>query len=142
MYGGLAALCRPRTLAVATAIAIPAWGCECVGFALIVNAFPGAHVDARPRDGDLRRDDDRRRAVVPARRARCHRGRDDDVAGDAARRSSIAATALDATLLTRLATLWFAVVLGLVFLAVARRRIAGAPPRMTSGMSRYTASCR
>ena len=26
-------------------IAIPAWACECVGFALIVNAFPGAHVD-------------------------------------------------------------------------------------------------
>ena len=26
-------------------IAIPAWGCECVGFALICDAFPGAHVD-------------------------------------------------------------------------------------------------
>ena len=34
------------------------------------------------------------------------------------------ATALDATLLTRLATLWFAVALGLGFLAVARARIA------------------
>jgi hypothetical protein len=34
------------------------------------------------------------------------------------------ATAFDATLLTRLATLWFAVVLGLGCLAVARRKIA------------------
>lgn len=34
------------------------------------------------------------------------------------------ATAIDATLLTRLATLWFAVALGLVLLAVARSLIA------------------
>jgi uncharacterized membrane protein YbhN (UPF0104 family) len=34
------------------------------------------------------------------------------------------ATAIAATLLTRLATLWFAVLLGVVLLAVARRRIA------------------
>jgi uncharacterized membrane protein YbhN (UPF0104 family) len=32
--------------------------------------------------------------------------------------------AVAATLLTRLATLWFAVLLGVVFLAIARRRIA------------------
>jgi uncharacterized protein (TIRG00374 family) len=32
-------------------------------------------------------------------------------------------TALDATLLTRFATLWFAVALGLVCLAIARRRV-------------------
>jgi len=34
------------------------------------------------------------------------------------------ASAVAATLLTRLATLWFAVVLGIGFLALARRRIA------------------
>jgi hypothetical protein len=34
------------------------------------------------------------------------------------------ATALDATLLTRLATLWFAVALGLGCLALTKRRIA------------------
>ncbi|HEX5063643.1 MAG TPA: flippase-like domain-containing protein, partial [Kofleriaceae bacterium] len=33
-------------------------------------------------------------------------------------------TAVAATLLTRLATLWFAVVIGVAFLALARRRIA------------------
>src|SRR5262249_58678603 len=45
MYRGLASLCRPRTLAVATAIAIPAWGCECVGFSIIVHGLAGAHID-------------------------------------------------------------------------------------------------
>jgi hypothetical protein len=78
MYGGLQAVCRPKLLVVATAIAIPAWGCECVGFALIVNAFPGALDEP---------------------------------------------TALDATLLARLATLWFGVLLGLVLLSIARSRI-------------------
>jgi len=34
------------------------------------------------------------------------------------------ASAVAATLLTRLATLWFAVALGIAFLALARRRIA------------------
>ena len=34
------------------------------------------------------------------------------------------ATAVAATLLTRLATLWFAVLLGVAFLEIARRRIA------------------
>jgi uncharacterized membrane protein YbhN (UPF0104 family) len=46
------------------------------------------------------------------------------------------ATALDATLLTRLATLWFAVLLGLGFLAAARARVArgagGEPPGSAS----------
>ena len=93
---------------VATLIAVPAWGCECVGFALICNAFPGAHVDLGLAMVIYAGDHDRRRAVVPARWARCHRGRDDARAGRGAA-SSTASTALAATLLTRLATLWFAV---------------------------------
>src|SRR5688500_18430429 len=45
MYTGLAGLCRPKLLVISTMIAIPAWAAECVGFAEIVNAFPGAEVD-------------------------------------------------------------------------------------------------
>jgi uncharacterized protein (TIRG00374 family) len=45
------------------------------------------------------------------------------------------ATAVDATLLTRLATLWFAVLLGLVCLAFARARIARLTGRKVSGQS-------
>jgi uncharacterized membrane protein YbhN (UPF0104 family) len=45
VYGGLAGLCRPRPLVLATAIACGGWACECVGFALVVHGFPGASID-------------------------------------------------------------------------------------------------
>ncbi|HMG57204.1 MAG TPA: lysylphosphatidylglycerol synthase transmembrane domain-containing protein [Kofleriaceae bacterium] len=122
MYGGLAALCRPATLVTATALAVPAWACECVGFALIVNAFPGEHVALGLAmviyagttiagalsflPGGLGVTD----GAMAMWLVRGAAGLD---------RSS----AVDATLLTRLATLWFAVGLGLVCLAAARRRV-------------------
>lgn len=123
MYTGLASLCRPTVLVPATLIAIPAWACECVGFALIVNAFPGAHVDlglamviyaATTIAGAL--------SFLP--------GGLGVTEGAMTAMLVTAATgvdkalAFDATLLTRLATLWFAVGIGLVLLAVARARIA------------------
>jgi uncharacterized protein (TIRG00374 family) len=122
-YTGLIALCRPRLLAVATAIAIPAWACECVGFALVVNGFPGAHVDlglammiyaATTIAGAL--------SFLPG-----GLGVTEGAMTIMLVRSAIGldrATALAATLLARLATLWFAVAIGLVFLAFARQRIA------------------
>ncbi|HEU4733285.1 MAG TPA: lysylphosphatidylglycerol synthase transmembrane domain-containing protein [Kofleriaceae bacterium] len=121
MHDGLAALCRPRLLAAATLLAVPAWACECVGFALIVNAFPGAHVDLGLAmviyasttiagalsflPGGLGVTEGAMTMLLVSGAARLDRG-----------------TALDATLLTRLATLWFAVGIGVVCLAVARRR--------------------
>lgn len=121
IYGGLAALCRPAPLAAATALALPAWACECVGFALIVNAFPGAHVDlglamviyaATTIAGAL--------SFLPGGLGVTEGVMTMLLVHGTARLDS--ATALDATLLTRLATLWFAVVVGLVCLAAARRR--------------------
>jgi len=123
MYGGLVALCRPRMLLIATLIALPAWGCECVGFATIVNAFPGAHVDiglaviiyaSMTIAGAL--------SFLPG-------GLGVTEGGMAALLIRFGSgidrpTAFDATLLTRLATLWFAVAIGLGFLAVARARVA------------------
>jgi glycosyltransferase 2 family protein len=125
MYGGLQSLCRPRLLAVATLIAIPAWGCECVGFALIVNAFPGAHVDlalammiyaATTIAGAL--------SFLPGGLGVTEGAMTILLVQTATQLDQ--ATALDATLLTRLATLWFAVLLGLVLLSIARARIAKA----------------
>ena len=122
MYAGLAALCRPATLATATAIALPAWLCECVGFALIVNAFPGAHVSlglavviyaATTIAGAL--------SFLPG-----GLGVTEGAMAMWLVRGSTGldrSAAVDATLLTRLATLWFAVGLGLVCLAIARRQI-------------------
>jgi uncharacterized protein (TIRG00374 family) len=122
MYGSLASLCRPPMLAAATALALPAWGCECVGFAMIVNAFPGAHVDlgmamviyaSTTIAGAL--------SFLPGGLGITEGAMAMWLVSGTARLD--AATALDATLLTRLATLWFAVALGLVCLAFARRRV-------------------
>jgi uncharacterized protein (TIRG00374 family) len=121
MYDGLATLCRPSTLIAATALAIPAWACECIGFALIVNAFPGDHVAlglamviyaATTIAGAL--------SFLPGGLGVTDGAMAMWLVRGAARARS---TAVDATLLTRLATLWFAVGLGLICLAVARRRV-------------------
>jgi len=115
----LAALCRPGTLVAATAIAIPAWGCECLGFGVVCNAFPGAHVDyglaaviyaATTIAGAL--------SFLPG-----GLGVTEGAMTLALVELMGRAQASAATLLTRLATLWFAVALGVVFLALARRRI-------------------
>jgi uncharacterized membrane protein YbhN (UPF0104 family) len=130
LYGNLATLCRPAPLAAATALAVPAWGCECVGFALIVNGFPGAHVAlghaiviyaATTIAGAL--------SFLPG-----GLGVTEGAMTMLLVRGAVGldgAAAFDATLLTRLATLWFAVLLGLGCLVVARRRASarrrGAP---------------
>jgi glycosyltransferase 2 family protein len=128
MYGHLAALCRPRSLVVAVALAMPAWACEGVGFALIVRAFPGAHVDlglamviyaATTIAGAL--------SFLPGGLGVTEGAMTLWLVRGAAGLDR--STALDATLLTRLATLWFAVLLGLVCLALVRRRIRARAPR-------------
>jgi glycosyltransferase 2 family protein len=43
-YDHLGTLVKPQHLAWATVLGTAAWLCECLGFAIIVNAFPGAHV--------------------------------------------------------------------------------------------------
>lgn len=122
MYAGLATLCRPGPLTVAVALAIPAWACECVGFALIVNAFPAAYVDlglamviyaSTTIAGAL--------SFLPGGLGVTEGAMTMWLVRGATRLDR--STALDATLLTRLATLWFAVLLGVVCLAATRRRI-------------------
>ena len=121
---GLGALCRPVPLTIATLIAVPAWGCECVGFAVICNAFPGAHVDlglamviyaGTTIAGAL--------SFLPGGLGVTEGAMTMALVKGAAKLDP--STAVAATLLTRLATLWFAVIIGVVLLAVARRRIAG-----------------
>lgn len=120
---GLSSLCRPGPLFVATLIAVPAWGFECIGFALITNAFPGAHVDlglatviyaGTTIAGAL--------SFLPGGLGVTEGAMTLALVQGASKLDG--STALAATLLTRLATLWFAVFLGVVLLAVARRRIA------------------
>ena len=122
VYEGLVSLCRPKLLVLATLIAIPAWGAECIGFALIINGFPGADVGlglamviyaATSIAGAL--------SFLPG-----GLGVTEASMTTLLVKSAVIDTpsALAGTLLTRLATLWFAVVLGLVFLAIARSKIA------------------
>jgi uncharacterized protein (TIRG00374 family) len=120
---GLGALCRPVPLMIATLIAVPAWGLECIGFALICNAFPGAHVDlglatviyaGTTIAGAL--------SFLPGGLGVTEGAMTLALVQGASKLDG--STALGATLLTRLATLWFAVLIGVVLLAVARRRIA------------------
>jgi glycosyltransferase 2 family protein len=118
---GLGALCRPVPLFVSTAIAVPAWACECLGFKLICDAFPGADItlgnatliySVTTIAGAL--------SFLPGGLGVTEGAMTVALVHDHIDK----ATAVAATLLTRLATLWFAVALGVVFLALARRRIA------------------
>jgi uncharacterized protein (TIRG00374 family) len=128
LYDGLVGLCRPRTLVATTLLALPAWGAECVGFAAIVRGFPGAHVDlglavviyaATTIAGAL--------SFLPGGLGVTEGAMILLLVQSAA--GLPRATAFDATILTRLATLWFAVILGLGCLAIARRQIARAAAR-------------
>ncbi len=131
MYTGLAALCRPKLLVMATLIAVPAWGAECIGFAEIVNGFTNAKVDlglamviyaATTIAGAL--------SFLPGGLGVTEASMTILLVQGAAQLDKPAA--VDATLLTRLATLWFAVLLGLICLAFARARIARLNPGTTA----------
>ncbi len=123
MYDDLATLCRPRQLAAATAIAIPAWMCECIGFGLILHAFPATSVAMglaiviyalTTIAGAL--------SFLPGGLGVTEGAMTLLLVRSAARITS--PTAVAATLLTRFATLWFGVLVGLLFMVAARRRIA------------------
>ena len=119
-YDGLAVLVRPRPLTWATGLGVVAWLAECVGFALIISAFPGTDVPVGLATliyaattvagalsflpGGLLVTE----ATMTLLLVQSSRGVDQP-------------TAVGATILTRLATLWLAVLLGLLALAVLRR---------------------
>lgn len=124
LYDGLAYLVRPARLTWATLLGVAAWACECVGFALIIGAFPGTDVPLGLATliyavttiagalsflpGGLLVTE----ATMTLFLVEASRGVDQP-------------TAVAATILTRLATLWFAVVIGLLALTVLRRLAPG-----------------
>lgn len=119
-YQGLSALVRPWPMFWATSLAVVAWLAECVGFALILAAFPGTHVPLGLAiliyavttvagalsflPGGLLVTE----ATMALLLVEAAQGVDEP-------------TAVAATLLVRLATLWFAVGLGLLALTALRR---------------------
>jgi glycosyltransferase 2 family protein len=121
VYDGLATLSRPQVLAWSTALSVAAWACEGLGFAIIVGGFPGAAVGVGMAlliyaattiagalsflPGGLGVTEGAMTLLLVANATGVDRG-----------------TATAATILTRLATLWFAVAIGAVALVIARRR--------------------
>jgi uncharacterized protein (TIRG00374 family) len=119
-YQNLATLVRPWPLCWATSVAVLAWLSECIGFAIILAAFPGTQVPIGLAvliyaattvagalsflPGGLLVTE----ATMALLLVQSSRGIDQP-------------TAVAATILTRLATLWFAVVIGLIALAGLRR---------------------
>ncbi|MCP4445862.1 MAG: flippase-like domain-containing protein [Myxococcales bacterium] len=120
-YEGLAQLVLPWPMLWATSLAVVAWLAECVGFALILSAFPGTEVPLSLAiliyasttiagalsflPGGLLVTE----ATMTLLLVEASRGCDEP-------------TALAATILIRLATLWFAVLIGVVALTLLRRK--------------------
>lgn len=133
-YDGLAQLSSPRVLWWSTGLAVLAWLAECVGFALIIGGFAGTDVPLGLATliyavttvagalsflpGGLLVTE----ATMALFLVEASRGVDQP-------------TAVAATILTRLATLWFAVIIGLIALAIlravvprTRRALEASPP--------------
>lgn len=124
-YDRLALLVQPAPLLWATALATAAWLCECVGFALIVRGFAGAEVSlglamliyaATTVAGAL--------SFLPGGLLVTEASMTLLLVHSASGVDQ--PTAVAATILTRLCTLWFAVMLGVIALAIPRARL-GAP---------------
>lgn len=118
-YESTATLFRPRPLVVATLLSVASWFCECLGTYLIVGGFPSVHISllmatfvysagtvgGLPTPGGIGLTDGGMTAMLHLL-ARIER--------------SVAAAA---TLLVRLTTLWFAVIVGVVALLLFSRRV-------------------
>lgn len=124
---GLTALSRPSVMAWSSALSAAAWLCECLGFALIVDAFPGTDVPfglamliyaSTTIAGALSFLPGGLGVTEGAMTLLLVQGS----------HGVDAAAAAAATILVRLATLWFAVGLGVIALAVARRRAPAVEP--------------
>ena len=125
VYDGVAELVRPRPLTRSTGLGALAWLAECVAFAVICAGFAGTEVSiglatlifaAATLAGAL--------SFLPGGLLVTEAGMTlllVRVAGGVDE-----ATAVAATILTRLATLWFAVMLGVIALAMLRRALPDA----------------
>jgi uncharacterized protein (TIRG00374 family) len=124
-HDGILVLIRPWPLAWSTALGVAGWGCHCVAFAVVLSGFPGVSVPlglatlifaATTIAGAL--------SFLPGGLG---------VTEGAMTLLLVetggvdAPTAVAATVLIRFATLWFAVVIGLVAMVIARRLAGGAP---------------
>jgi len=127
-YESLHALTRPAPLAVATGLATISWGLECVALWLLLRALPGGGL---PWDAAFFAYST---STIAGALAMMPGGLGVTEAGMTGLIQALSGGAIDATsasaatILTRLATLWWAVVVGAAALA-ALRRLRGSSPR-------------
>jgi uncharacterized protein (TIRG00374 family) len=128
-YESTAALFKPGPLAASTVLSVGAWFCECLGFYLVLGGFPGTaaplllatFIYSTTTLGGV---------VTPGGLGVTDGGMTALLSFTAA---FTPATAGAATLIIRLCTLWFAVLVGVVALLVFRRKVglsAELPPEL------------
>jgi uncharacterized protein (TIRG00374 family) len=124
-HGGIRVLVRPVPLTWSTALGVAAWACECIGFAVVLAGFPDTAVPLG--------------LATLIYAATTIAGAVSFLPGGLGITEGAmtlllvesggvdAATAVAATVLIRFATLWFAVGIGLVAMAIARRMTRSLP---------------
>ncbi|HUX08129.1 MAG TPA: lysylphosphatidylglycerol synthase transmembrane domain-containing protein [Acidobacteriota bacterium] len=129
-YENMSALLRPAALFNSTLMSILAWGCESLGFYFVINAFPGislSYTDALFIYAF---------ATIVGAVTMLPGGlgiTEGTMTGLMVLLNIPTAVAVASTLITRLATLWFAVFIGLIATVVWRRLLEGEVAPETDG---------
>ena len=121
-YDSVASLLRPLPLIYATALATLAWGCECLGFYLVINSLPGAQVGLHHAVFIYAF------ATVVGAVTMLPGGlgtTEGTMTGLLLLLDVTAAKAVTATLITRVCTLWYAVFIGLVVTGIRHDMLEG-----------------
>ena len=130
-YENLSALLRPAQLLTGTALSVLAWGCEALGFYVVLQSLPGVDVNIQTAFFIYAF------AILVGAVTMLPGGlgaTEGTMTGLLVLLNVPAAKAVVATLITRLATLWFATLIGILFTVVWRRTLEPAgPPDSTAG---------
>jgi uncharacterized membrane protein YbhN (UPF0104 family) len=134
-YDSMSSLMHPASLLPATLLAIAAWGCEATGFWLVINAFPGQAVGYETAFFIYAF------AILVGAVSMLPGGlgaTEGTMAGLLLFVQVPGARAVAATLITRLATLWFAVLIGLIVTLSRRRLLEGNTPAAAIDMGGHS----
>ena len=119
LYDSMILLVRPAPLAVATLLAVLAWSCECLAFWVVIHGFAGAQATVGLATA-IYAGSTIAGAVSPGGLGVTELGMTTGLVTMG--HGMDKATAFGATFVVRLATLWFAVVVGMIALAIFQRR--------------------
>jgi len=130
-YDNISTLLRPAPLFSSTVLSLIAWGCESIGFYLVINAFPGVEIAYTDTLFIYAF------AILVGAVTMLPGGlgvTEGTITGLLVLLDVPVAVAVAATLITRLATLWFAVFIGLGVSTAWRRLLEGSESAADSGL--------